>query len=201
MECLLTLITGRLVNHLKEHISMYNAGAEGLPYELIINSDPSIAYLMRQNELFLQILIMAHCVGHSDFFKNNRCFKDTDPKNVVSRMRNAKKRIQGYVENPSIGIDQVESFIDNLQALSFQTNRYGIPVKSKLEIRQSEIERYNLLKEMGINLDQKHLEKNFCNLTTIFCFLSRVWSDTNLKIGNLIFLISCIENLCILFPK
>jgi stage V sporulation protein R len=84
--------------------------SEGLPYELIINSDPSIAYLMRQNELFLQILIMAHCVGHSDFFKNNRCFKDTDPKNVVSRMRNAKKRIQGYVENPSIGIDQVEIF-------------------------------------------------------------------------------------------
>ena len=54
---------------------MYNAGAEGLPYELIINSDPSIAYLMRQNPLYLQVLIMAHCVGHSDFFKNNRCFK------------------------------------------------------------------------------------------------------------------------------
>jgi stage V sporulation protein R len=137
---------------------MYNAGASGLPYELIINSDPSIAYLMRQNELFLQILIMAHCVGHSDFFKNNRCFKDTDPKNVVPRMRNAKKRIQGYVENPEIGIDKVEKFIDNLEALAFQTNRYGIPRKSKKEIRSSEVERYNKLKDMGINLDQKHLE-------------------------------------------
>ena len=51
---------------------MYNMGAEGLPYELIINSNPSIAYLMRQNPLYLQVLIMAHCVGHSDFFKNNR---------------------------------------------------------------------------------------------------------------------------------
>jgi len=137
---------------------MYNAGAEGLPYELIINSNPSIAYLMRQNPLYLQVLIMAHCVGHSDFFKNNRCFKDTDPKNVVSRMRNAKKRIKGYVEDTQIGIEKVESFIDDLQSLSFQTNRYGIPRKSKKEIYQSEVERYNKLKEKGIELDQKVLK-------------------------------------------
>ena len=62
---------------------MYNAGAEGLPYELIINSNPSIAYLMQENPFYLQILIMAHCVGHSDFFKNNRCFKDTDAEHVT----------------------------------------------------------------------------------------------------------------------
>ena len=30
---------------------LYNLGATGLPYELIINSDPSIAYLMKQNDL------------------------------------------------------------------------------------------------------------------------------------------------------
>ena len=137
---------------------MYNAGASGLPYELIINSDPSIAYLMRQNELFLQILIMAHCVGHSDFFKNNRCFKNTDPRNVVPRMRNAKKRIQGYVEDTTIGIEKVEKFIDNLQALSFQTNRYGIPRKSKKEILNSEIERFNKLKSMGVTLDPDHFD-------------------------------------------
>ena len=137
---------------------MYNAGAEGLPYELIINSDPSIAYLMRQNPLYLQVLIMAHCVGHSDFFKNNRCFKDTDPKNVVSRMRNAKKRMKGYVEDTQIGIEKVESFIDDLQSLSFQTNRYGIPRKSKKEIYLSEVDRYNKLKEKGIELDQEALK-------------------------------------------
>ena len=42
---------------------MYNLGAEGLPYELIINSNPSIAYLMMQNPLYLQILIM-HLIVH-----------------------------------------------------------------------------------------------------------------------------------------
>jgi len=157
---------------------MYNAGASGLPYELIINSDPSIAYLMRQNELFLQILIMAHCVGHSDFFKNNRCFKDTDPKHVVPRMRNAKKRIQKYVEDTNIGIEKVERFIDNLQAIAFQTNRYGIPRQSKSEIRKSEVERYNKLKDMGIHLDQSKLKSKLLKPDyDLFAFFQEYASD------------------------
>ena len=56
-------------------------------------------------------------------------------------MRNAKKRIQGYTENPSIGIEKVEKLIDNLQSISFQTNRYGIPRKSKLELKNAAIKR------------------------------------------------------------
>ena len=136
----------------------YNSGQQGLPYELIINSDPSIAYLMLQNEFFLQVLIMAHCVGHSDFFKNNRCFKATDAKNMVSKMRNAKKRIQGYIEDPMIGQDKVENFLDDLHAIRFQTQRYNIPRKKKSEILQEEIQRYNRMKDEGINLDLSKLE-------------------------------------------
>ena len=136
----------------------YNSGQQGLPYELIINSDPSIAYLMLQNEFYLQVLIMAHCVGHSDFFKNNRCFQKTDAKNVVSRMRNAKKRIQGYIENPLIGQDKVENFLDSLHTIRFQTQRYDIPRTSKKEILAQEISRYNRLKKEGIELDFSKLE-------------------------------------------
>ena len=102
---------------------MYNLGVEGLPYELIINSDPSIAYLMRENPLYLQVLIMCHCVGHSDFFKNNRMFKETKPANIVSRMRSAKKRIQSYIEDPSIGVEKVEEFLDACHSIAHQTYR------------------------------------------------------------------------------
>ena len=101
----------------------YNAGVSGLPYELIINSNPSIAYLMRENPLYLQVLIMAHCVGHSDFFKNNATFKHTDPDIIVSRMRNAKKRIQAYIEDPTIGIDKIETVTTAAQAIQFQVPR------------------------------------------------------------------------------
>ena len=136
----------------------YNMGQAGLPYEMIINSNPSIAYLMLQNDLYLQILIMAHCVGHSDFFKNNRMFKSTDPDNIVSRMRNSKKRIQGYTEDPMIGQEKVEEFLDSLHAIQYQTNRYNLPRKSKDDIRLEQIELLNKLKDDGYVVDYGFLE-------------------------------------------
>tara|TARA_R110002110_G_scaffold28009_4_gene101252 strand:+ start:141 stop:1445 length:1305 start_codon:yes stop_codon:yes gene_type:complete len=122
---------------------MYNLGAEGLPYELIINSNPSIAYLMKQNPAYLQVLIMAHCVGHSDFFKNNRIFKNTRPDSVTSRFRNARKRIQKYTEDPHVGLKKVESLLDTLHSIRFQTERNGRKRLSKLEIKKNMIDLIN----------------------------------------------------------
>ena len=51
--------------------TLYDYGISGLSYEMVINSDPALAYLMRDNTLLLQILTMAHVYGHNDFFKNN----------------------------------------------------------------------------------------------------------------------------------
>ena len=131
---------------------LYNLGVEGLPYELIINSNPSIAYLMKQNDLYLQILIMAHCTGHSDFFKNNIAFKNTNPHMIISKFRNAKKRIQGYVQNINIGQQKVEDFIDSVHAVRFQTERWG----RKREARSEIISRYTDM----INKDQTGKMKN-----------------------------------------
>jgi len=135
---------------------MYNLGQEGLPYELIINSNPSIAYLMRENPLPLQILIMAHCVGHSDFFKNNRMFKNTRPEGVIQRFRSAKKRIQSYIEDPTIGIDEVERVIDACHAIQFQTTKYGLRRRTQEEIRE---EKLNNLKKAKANEDKSLISK------------------------------------------
>jgi stage V sporulation protein R len=117
---------------------MYNAGLEGLPYELIINSDPSIAYLMEENPLYLQILIMCHCVGHSDFFKNNITFSKTKPELVILRMRNAKRFIDTLIKDPSIGIEKVEKILDAAHALSLHVPRrykgYVPQEKQKIEL-------------------------------------------------------------------
>ena len=126
---------------------MYNLGMEGLPYELIINSHPSIAYLMRENPLYLQILIMAHCVGHSDFFKNNRMFKDTRPETVIQRFRAAKKRIQSYVEDTNIGIEEVEKVIDACHAVQFQTTKYGLRRRTQEEIKEEKLQELKEAKE------------------------------------------------------
>jgi stage V sporulation protein R len=102
---------------------MYNLGMEGLPYELIINANPSIAYLMRENPLYLQILIMAHCVGHSDFFKNNRIFSNTHPNSTIMKFKTARDRVRKYIEDPNIGIEKVEEVLDAAHSIRFQTNR------------------------------------------------------------------------------
>src|SRR5882672_7688448 len=47
-------------------------------YEMVINNNPSYAYLLEGNSLVDQKLVMAHVYGHVDFFKNNYCFRGTD---------------------------------------------------------------------------------------------------------------------------
>src|SRR5580765_7076345 len=47
--------------------TLYDYGVAGLPYEMVINSNPCVAYLMRDNSLLLQILTIAHVYGHNDF--------------------------------------------------------------------------------------------------------------------------------------
>lgn len=121
----------------------YNFGMTGLPYELIINSNPSIAYLMKENPLYLQILIMAHCIGHSDFFKNSRIFSHTRPDDIVSKFRSAKKRIQKYTEDPSIGLEAVEKTLDALRSIQYQTSRFNLPQLDHAEKKRRIIEKIN----------------------------------------------------------
>lgn len=54
----------------------YRRGQMGLAYEIVINSNPCIAYLMEENTLTMQALVMAHAsYGHNAFFKGNYLFR------------------------------------------------------------------------------------------------------------------------------
>ena len=78
-------------------------------YELVINNDPCYAYLMRCNPLVDQKLVMSHVYGHSDFFKNNAWFGQTNRK-MVDTIANHAVRINRYIDEH--GKDTVEQFID-----------------------------------------------------------------------------------------
>ena len=115
--------------------TLYNMGQTGLPYEMIINSNPSIAYLMRENGLYIHLLTMAHCVGHSDFFKNNRMFAETSPDNIIGSFKSAAKYVRSLIEAPSIGIDRVEDILDAAHAIKYQVPRFpGIKYKTREQI-------------------------------------------------------------------
>jgi stage V sporulation protein R len=101
----------------------YDYGVSGLPYEMVINSNPALAYLMADNTLCLQILTIAHVYGHNDFFKNNFTFKSTRPELTLGHFKVQADRIRGSIEDPSIGIEQVESILDAAHALAIQCRR------------------------------------------------------------------------------
>lgn len=104
--------------------TLYDYGVSGLPYEMVINSNPCVAYLMRDNTPLLQILTMAHVYGHNDFFANNFTFTSgTSADYTLEMFKNHKNRIASYLEDPSIGIESVENAIDNAHAISFQVSR------------------------------------------------------------------------------
>src|SRR5438876_12382881 len=112
--------------------TLYDYGVSGLPYEMVINSNPALAYLMRDNSLCLQILTIAHVYGHNDFFKNNFTFKSTRPEFTIGGFKAHADRIRRYVDTPSIGLEKVENLLDAAHALALQCRR-NLAVKKLTE--------------------------------------------------------------------
>ncbi|MEN6414564.1 MAG: SpoVR family protein [Veillonellales bacterium] len=119
--------------------TFYQYNLVGLPYEMVINSDPCLAYLMQDNTLALQILTMAHVYGHNDFFKNNRLFQTaTRAELTVELFKVHANRVREYLHDPFIGPEKVERVLDAAHALRFQTDR---------QLRQHPADRKQLAKE------------------------------------------------------
>ncbi len=78
-------------------------------YEMVINNDPSYAYLLGSNMDVDQKLVMAHVFGHVDFFKNNFMFRHTNRK-MMDQMANHATRVRRYQDR--LGVEKVEDFID-----------------------------------------------------------------------------------------
>ena len=100
--------------------TLYDYALTGLPYEMVINSNPAIAYLMRDNTLALQVLTMAHVYGHNDFFKNNFTFRTIRAEFTIETFKAHANRVRQYIEDPSIGLEKVERILDAAHALSLQ---------------------------------------------------------------------------------
>ncbi len=78
-------------------------------YEMVINNDPTYAYLLEGNSIVDQKLVMAHVYGHADFFKNNVYFAHTN-RRMIDAMANHATRVRRYQERH--GVETVERFLD-----------------------------------------------------------------------------------------
>lgn len=124
--------------------TLYSFNLTGLPYEMVINSNPCLAYLMRENTLPLQILTMAHVYGHNDFFKNNRLFKEgTRAKLALEMFKLDGEIIREYINAPGIGYEKVERILDAAHAIRYNIGRViGRKEITDEEIRKNRIDDY-----------------------------------------------------------
>ena len=124
----------------------YKRGQMGLAYEIVINSSPCIAYLMEENTMTMQALVIAHAAyGHNSFFKGNYLFRAwTDAEGILDYLVFARKYIAECEQRH--GEAAVEELLDSCHALMNQgVDRYKRPARlsmAKEQARQIEREAY-----------------------------------------------------------
>ncbi|MBO1073342.1 SpoVR family protein [Roseomonas marmotae] len=129
--------------HFARDHALYRAGAQGLAYEIVINSSPCISYIMEENTMTMQALVVAHAAfGHNHFFKNNHMFQQwTDAEGILEYLEFAT----AYVAKceARYGLPAVERILDAAHALQSQgVNRYRRRVKQlREEQRRAEARR------------------------------------------------------------
>lgn len=137
-------VTYRHWSYGKEFIATekrYKKGYMGLAYEIVINSDPCISYLMEENTLAMQALVIAHAAyGHNSFFKNNYLFKMwTDASSIIDYLVFARDYVQKCEEK--YGVSEVESVLDACHSLmNLGVDRYKRPSKISLSKEQALME-------------------------------------------------------------
>ncbi|MDE2125889.1 MAG: SpoVR family protein [Armatimonadetes bacterium] len=102
---------GRDYHHQK---TLYEYGLARI-YEIVFNTDPCQAFLLDSNSMLAHKFVVAHVLGHNDFFKNNTYFERTN-RQMVEQVRVHGNRIRKYEE--TIGTDTVELFLDGALALA-----------------------------------------------------------------------------------
>ncbi len=109
-----------------QHETSYRRGYSSLAYEVVINSNPCISYLMEENSATMQALVIAHAAfGHNHFFRNNHLFRQwTEASAILDYLEFAR----GYVGDceDRHGVFAVERVLDAAHALSRHgVNRHG----------------------------------------------------------------------------
>jgi len=93
--------------------TMYDFGLSKI-YEVVINTNPSYAFLLETNSLLQNKLVIAHVLGHTDFFKNNAWFSKTD-RRMVDTVSSHTSRMQEY--EFKYGRKKVEQLLDSVLSI------------------------------------------------------------------------------------
>ncbi len=129
-------------------------------YEMVINTDPCYAYLLRCNQRVDQKLVMAHVYGHNDFFKNNVAFSRTNRK-MMDEVANHGSRIRAYMERH--GEDAVENFIDSCLSLENLIDPHSPFIKRREGSTRYDFESQGEEESTGTKFQSKDYMDGFVN--------------------------------------
>ncbi|GBL47374.1 SpoVR-like protein [Sulfuriferula multivorans] len=118
----------------------YQRGQMGLAYEIVINSSPCIAYLMEENTMTMQALVIAHAAyGHNSFFKGNYLFRTwTDAEGILDYLVFARNFIAECEQRH--GEEAVEDMLDSCHALmNYGVDRYKRPTRLSMAKEQARL--------------------------------------------------------------
>ena len=88
--------------------TMYDFGLSKI-YEVVINTNPAYGFLLETNSPVQNKLVIAHVLGHVDFFKNNAYFSKTNRRMVESVSTHAERMAEYEFR---YGRKTVEKFLD-----------------------------------------------------------------------------------------
>jgi len=124
-------------------------------YEMVINNDPSYAYLLESNADVDQKLVMAHVFGHVDFFKNNFMFRHTNRK-MMDEMANHATRVRRYQDQ--LGVDAVEDFVDRALSLENLVDYQSPYVKRRADPQVAEAQKLSV-DAVGFKTDREYMRE------------------------------------------
>ncbi len=108
-----------------QHQHLYGTMGLSKIYEIVLNNDPGLAFLLDTNPDIANLLVAAHVFGHVDFFKNNVLFTPTN-RNMINIAAARALRVDGYIER--YGLDAVEHLMDIGFALDRHIDAHkGVP--------------------------------------------------------------------------
>ena len=122
----------------------FKQGKMGLALEIILNTNPAIAYLMEGNSKTAQTLVIAHAsYGHNNFFKKNKMFTEfSEADDILFALRQLKNSVKEAEQN--YGFQRVEHLLDACHAMeSHGVDRHvkqGVMSKDEKQAHAREVE-------------------------------------------------------------
>ncbi len=93
-------------------------------FELVVHSDPAQAFLLESNDLLTNKFVVAHVLGHTDFFHHNAHFCGVD-RGVADRAVLHAQRLRAHAF--AHGVVAVEGFLESLLALEEHVDPWAGP--------------------------------------------------------------------------